>query len=87
MEMRLNMTPRKVWTRTADQEPIAMVKILALPAGRRRNDSRAVKSKGAEKLKKRGSSDFKTGRERGRISPFQKGVLNSLPGGRIKNDG
>ena len=61
--------------------------ILSLPAERRSNDSTTAKSKEAEKMEMRGSSDFKTGRVKSLMLPSPKETLNSLPGGRIKNDG
>ena len=64
-----------------------MEMILTLPGERRINDPRTVKLKGAEKREMRGSSDFKTGRAKSLMLPSPKETLNSLPGGRIKNDG
>ena len=61
--------------------------ILTLPAERRSDDSRTAKLKETEKLEMRGSSDFKTGRAKSLMLPSPKETLNSLPGGRIKNDG
>ena len=61
--------------------------ILSLPAERRSKDRRTVKPEEVEKMEIQGSSDFKTGRAKSPMLPSPKEILNSLPGGRIKNDG